>query len=103
MQTKPITVEEYKEVAPEFFAKYWYIAKELGENAKTEDVLKIMESLASLVMKQRFDGKVGPFGFNKKPEKTEETTTAKTTNLFNRPYSNQCPGGVMVNGECCDI
>ena len=63
---KPITLDEYKEVGPEFFEKYWYVAKELGENAKTEDVLKVMESLAGLVMKKRVDEKLAPFGFLKK-------------------------------------
>ena len=65
---KPITIDEYKEVAPEFFEKYFYVAQELGERAKPEDILKIMESLASLVVKKRVDDKLAPFGFNKKPE-----------------------------------
>ena len=70
---KKITVEDYKDVAPEFFEKYWYVAKELGEGAKTEDVLKIMESLAALVMKKRVDDKLAPFGFLKKDDdRTEE-------------------------------
>lgn len=70
---KKITVEDYKDVAPEFFEKYWYVAKELGEDAKTEDVLKIMESLAALVMKKRVDDKLAPFGFLKKDDdRTEE-------------------------------
>ena len=70
---KKITVEDYKDVAPEFFEKYWYAAKELGEDAKTEDVLKIMESLAALVMKKRVDDKLAPFGFLKKDDdRTEE-------------------------------
>ena len=29
-------------------AKYWYVAKELGEGAKAEEVLKVMESLAGV-------------------------------------------------------
>ena len=65
---KPITIDEYKEVAPEFFEKYFYVAQELGEGAEPEDILKIMESLASLVVKKRVDDKLAPFGFNKKPE-----------------------------------
>ena len=70
---KKITLEDYKDVAPEFFEKYWYVAKELGEDAKTEDVLKIMESLAALVMKKRVDDKLAPFGFLKKDDdRTEE-------------------------------
>lgn len=76
---KPITVEDYKEVAPEFFEKYWYIAKELGEDAKPEDVLKIMESLAGLVMKKRVDDKLAPFGFLKKNDDGTDTEEESKT------------------------
>ena len=64
---KPITLDEYKEAGEEFFPKYFYVAKELGEGAKAEEILKVMESLAGVVMKKRSETKVGPFGFNKKP------------------------------------
>jgi len=65
MSTKSITVEDYEKYGNEFFDKYFYIAKQLGEDAKAEDILKIMESLACVVMKKRMEeeGKVGPFGF----------------------------------------
>ena len=65
MKDKSITVEDYEKYGKEFFDKYFYIAKELGEGAKAEDVLKIMESLAMVVMKKRMEeeGKIGPFGF----------------------------------------
>lgn len=65
MKDKPITVEDYQKHGKEFFDKYFYIAKELGEGAKAEDILKIMETLAMVVTKKRMDeeGKVGPFGF----------------------------------------
>jgi|TARA_Y100000004_G_scaffold68666_1_gene77029 hypothetical protein len=62
---KPITLEEYKEAGEEFWPKYDYIAKELGEGAKPEQVLKIMEALAGVVMKKRVEDKLAPFGFNK--------------------------------------
>ena len=60
-----ITVEDYQKAGEEFWPKYWYVAKELGEGAKAEDILKIMESLGAVVMKKRMEdeGKVGPFGF----------------------------------------
>ena len=61
-----ITVEDYQKAGEEFWPKYWYVAKELGENAKAEDILKIMESLAGVAMKQKVKDKIGPFGFNKK-------------------------------------
>jgi len=65
MKDKTVTVEDYEKYGKEFFDKYFYIAKELGEGAKAEDVLKIMESLAMVVMKKRMEdeGKIGPFGF----------------------------------------
>jgi len=65
---KPITVEEYKEVGEEFWRKYDYVSQNIGEGAKPEDILKVMESLAALVMKKRVDDKLAPFGFNKKTE-----------------------------------
>ena len=65
MKDKTITVEDYEKYGNEFFDKYFYVAKQLGEGAKAEDILKIMESLAGVVMKKRMEdeGKVGPFGF----------------------------------------
>ena len=63
-----ITVEDYQKAGEEFWPKYWYVAKELGEGAKAEDILKIMESLSGVAMKQKVKDKIGPFGFNKKTE-----------------------------------
>ena len=65
---KSPTLEEYKTAGEEFWPKYWYVAKELGEGAKTEEVLKIMESLSALAMKKRVETKLAPFGFNKKTD-----------------------------------
>ena len=61
-----ITLEDYQKAGEEFWPKYWYVAKELGETAKPEEVLKVMESLAGVAMKQKVENKIGPFGFNKK-------------------------------------
>ena len=66
-----ITVEDYQKAGEEFWPKYWYVAKELGENTKTEDVLKVMESLAGVAMKQKVKDKIGPFGFNKKDKEED--------------------------------
>ena len=66
-----ITLEDYEKAGEEFWPKYWYVAKELGENAKTEDVLKVMESLAGVAMKQKVEKKIGPFGFNKNTDEEE--------------------------------
>jgi len=62
---KPITVDDYKEHAGEFFDKYHFVAKELGEGSKAEDILKVMESLTGVVIKKRSEEKTGPWGFNK--------------------------------------
>ena len=61
-----ITLEDYQKAGEEFWPKYFYVAKELGENSKPEDVLKVMESLAGVAMKHKVKDKIGPFGFNKK-------------------------------------
>ena len=73
---KPVTLHEYIDAGEEFFPKYYYVARELGDDAKTEDILKVMESLALVALKKREDEKVGPFGFVKNTdENTEESNT----------------------------
>jgi len=64
---KKLTLEDYEKAGEEFFPKYWYVAKELGEDAKPEDVLKVMEAVGGLALKIALE-KLAPFGFNKKPE-----------------------------------
>ena len=63
---KPITLDEYREAGEEFWPKYDYEAQNIGEGAKTEDILKVMETLAGIAMKKRVDDKLAPFGFLKK-------------------------------------
>ena len=65
---KLLTLEDYEKAGEHFWSKYWYVAKELGEDAKTEDVLKVMEALGGVAMKLKMEEKEGPFGFNKKDE-----------------------------------
>jgi len=65
---KPITLDEYKEVAEEFFPKYDFVASRLPNETKTEDILKVMESLAGLVMKKRAEKKKVSLGFNKEKD-----------------------------------
>lgn len=65
MSDKPITLEDYKEVSEEFFSKYHFVASELGEGCKSEDILKVMESLSGLVIKKRAENKKATIGFNK--------------------------------------
>ena len=70
---KVLTLEDYKKAGEQFWDKYWYVSKELGEDAKTEDIIKVMETLAgvALQLKEKEDEENSPFGFNKKV-KTEE-------------------------------
>ena len=100
---KPITVEEYQVAGEEFFPKYWYVAKELGEGAKTEDILKVMESLAGVVMVNRSNEKKessGMIGFNKYVPEEGETPVA----TYHGVAVTECPPGtVYCNGECCDL
>ena len=63
---KTLTVDDYKAAGEEFFPKYWYIAKELGEDAKPEDILKVMEAVGGVALKKALTDKLPPFGFNKK-------------------------------------
>ena len=66
---KPVTLDEYLVAGEEFWPKYWYVAKELGEDAKPEDILKVMETLGGVALKVALEEKLtGPFGFNKKEE-----------------------------------
>ena len=63
-----VTLEDYQKAGETFWPKYWYVAKELGESAKPEEVLKVMESLANVAMREKVEEKIGPFVFNKKTE-----------------------------------
>ena len=83
MKDKSITVEDYEKYSGEFFDKYFYVAKQLGEGAKAEDILKIMESLGAVVMKKRMEdeGKIGPFGFIR----SEIETTSDGAQVIEKP------------------
>jgi hypothetical protein len=70
---KLLTLEDYQKAGESFWPKYWYVAKELGEDAKAEDILKVMETLGGVALKLALEEKLtGPFGFNKKKEEEEE-------------------------------
>ena len=74
---KLLTLDDYKKAGENFWEKYWYVAKELGEGAKTEDILKVMETLGGVALKLALEEKLtGPFGFNKKKdEDSDEDST----------------------------
>ena len=66
---KLLTLDDYERAGETFWPKYWYIAKELGEDAKTEDILKCMEAVGGVALKLALEEKsAGPFGFNKQKE-----------------------------------
>ena len=71
---KVLTLEDYQKAGETFWPKYWYIAKELGENAKAEDILRVMEAVGGVALKFALEEKEkqGPFGFNKQKEDTNE-------------------------------
>jgi hypothetical protein len=66
---KLLTLEDYELAGQTFWPKYWYVSKELGEGAKTEDILKCMEAIGGVALKLALEEKgAGPFGFYKKKE-----------------------------------
>ena len=74
---KLLTLEDYQKAGESFWPKYWYVAKELGEDAKAEDILKVMETLGGVALKLALEEKLtGPFGFNKKKEEEEESSVS---------------------------
>ena len=68
MQMKLLTLEDYQKAGETFWPKYWYVAKELGEDARAEDILKVLESIGTVALRLKMEEKEGPFGFNKKED-----------------------------------
>mgnify|MGYP003138504906 CR=1 FL=1 len=63
---KLLTLDDYERAGETFWPKYWYVAKKLGESAKTEDILKCMEAVGTVALKLALEEKsAGPFGFKK--------------------------------------
>ena len=70
---KLLTLEDYKKAGENFWPKYRYVAKELGENARAEDILKVMEAIGGVALKVALEEKLtGPFGFNKKEKENAD-------------------------------
>ena len=66
---KLLTLDDYQRAGETFWPKYWYVAKELGEDAKPEDVIKVMEAVGAVALKLALEEKAAdPFGFNKVKE-----------------------------------
>ena len=72
---KLLTLEDYQAAGETFWPKYWYVAKELGEGARAEDILKVLESIGTVALRLKLEEKEGPFGFNKKEEEVTEQTS----------------------------
>jgi len=68
---KILTLEDYQKAGETFWPKYWYVAKELGEGAKPEDILKVMESVGGVALKMKLEEGLNQFGFNKKQDNAD--------------------------------
>ena len=75
---KLLTLEDYEKAGESFWTKYWYVAKELGENASSEDILKVLESIGTVALRLKMEEKEGPFGFNKNGKDSDETEESET-------------------------
>ena len=73
---KILTLEDYQKAGETFWPKYDYVAKELGEGVKPEQVLKVMEAIGGIALKQALEEKLsGPFGFNKKEKEDADVSS----------------------------
>ena len=71
--SKPLTQEEVKEAADQFFPLFETVLDGMPEGSSIEDSLKVMESVCGLAHKNRARNEkdsLGPFGFNKKKDDT---------------------------------
>ena len=46
-------------------AKVLVCCQRTGEDAKTEDIIKVLESIGTVALRLKMEEKEGPFGFNK--------------------------------------
>lgn len=78
--TDPLTVEEVTQASDAFFPLFEVVMNRMPNDSKIEDTLRIMESVCGLAHKLRSkdleEAKDGPFGFNKKVDKEENTDDA---------------------------
>ena len=72
---KILTLEDYQKAGEHFWDKFFYVMKELGEDAKPEQVLKVMEAVGGLALRFALEEKEGPFGFNKKEEEDADVSS----------------------------
>ena len=96
MNKDPLTPEEVQEAADRFFPLFDIIHRNMPEGSKTEDALRVMESVCNLAFKMRLEKEEtsAPFGLNKKSKEESEEVKSQS----------DCPPGMIyVNGECCDL
>jgi len=74
MNNKPLTPEEVTTAAEQFFPLFEIVRNRMPEGSKTEDTLKVMETICGLAHKLRAEEEKIKFGFNKNATDTESTT-----------------------------
>ena len=97
---KLLTLEDYQKAGETFCQNIGIFLKNLVR-MQNEDIFRVMEAIGGVALKLVLEEKEGPFGFNKK---IEESNSESTNAMYkDKPFENPCPGGIMVNGECCDL
>jgi hypothetical protein len=71
MNQKPLTPEEVTKAAEQFFPLFDIVRTRMPEGSKTEDTLKVMETVCTLAQKLRLEEEKSEFGFNKKPQTSD--------------------------------
>ena len=71
MNPKPLTPEEVQKAAEQFFPLFDIVRTRMPEGSKTEDTLKVMETVCSLAQKLRLEKEKSEFGFNKKQQTSD--------------------------------
>lgn len=71
MNPKPLTPEEVQKAAEQFFPLFDIVHTRMPEGSKTEDTLKVMETVCSLAQKLRLEEEKSEFGFNKKQQTSD--------------------------------
>jgi len=67
MNTKPLTIEEVTAATEMFMDRFDVVQSKMPEGSKTEDTLKVMDTVCQLAQKLREEEKkeTDPFGFKK--------------------------------------
>ncbi len=71
MNQKPLTPEEVQKAAEQFFPLFDIVRTRMPEGSKTEDTLKVMETVCTLAQKLRLEEEKSEFGFNKKVQTSD--------------------------------